>query len=64
MEDRDFNETDLHGIFQRSKTFKKDIIEGRWVISTQHRQHAWEIIVEPDDIDKLLVIVTAYPVWE
>ena len=64
MEDRNFNETDLHEMLQRSRTFKKDIIEGRWVIFTQHKRYAWEIIVEPDDIEELLIIVTAYPVWE
>ena len=28
-----------------------------------HERHPWEVIVEPDDFEKLLVIVTAYPVW-
>ena len=64
MEDRDFNEIDLRKMFQRGRDYKKDIVEGRWVISTQHRQHAWEIIVEPDAIESFLVIVTAYPVWK
>ena len=64
MEDRDFNEADLREMLQRAGAFKKDIVEERWVISTQHKRHAWEIIVEPDDIEKLLIIVTAYPLWE
>ena len=64
MEDRDFGETDLREMLQRSRNFKEDIVEGRWIISTQHKRYAWEIIVEPDDIDKLLIVVTAYPVWE
>jgi hypothetical protein len=30
------------------------------------RRHgrAWEVIVEPDQERQLLVVVTAYPVWE
>ena len=64
MEDRGFNETDLREMLHRSRTFKKDIVEGRWIISTRHGRCAWEIIVEPDDIENLLIIVTAYPVWE
>jgi predicted TIM-barrel fold metal-dependent hydrolase len=39
-------------------------LEGRWVIETRHRGRAWEVIVEPDLERQLLVVVTAYPVWE
>ncbi len=63
MEDRDFNEVDLREMLHRSKTYKKDIVEGRWIIVTQHKRHPWEIIVEPDFIDELLIVITAYPVW-
>ena len=64
MIDRDFNEVDLRRMLNRSRRYKEDIVEGRWIIVTQHKQHPWEIIVEPDSIEKLLVVVTAYPVWE
>ena len=63
MEDRNFNEVDLREMLERSKSYKKDIIEGRWVIETVHERHLWEIIVEPVGVENLLVIVTAYPVW-
>lgn len=43
---------------------REDVLEGRWVIETRHRGKAWEIIVEPDFERQLLVVVTAYPVWE
>jgi len=33
------------------------------MISTRHRRHPWEVIVEPDPDSELLVVVTAYPVW-
>ncbi|MBI4608969.1 MAG: hypothetical protein HY726_08175 [Candidatus Rokubacteria bacterium] len=39
-------------------------VNGRWVIETRHRGKAWEVIVEPDHERRLLVVVTAYPVWE
>jgi len=64
MEDRDFNEVDLRKMLHSSKTYSKDVIEGRWIIVTQHRYRSWEIIVEPDSIEKLLVIITAYPLWD
>lgn len=63
MEDRNFSEVDLREMLQRSQSYKKDIVEGRWVIETRHERHPWEVIVEPDDFEKLLVVVTAYPVW-
>ena len=64
MDDRDFNEADLTGMLHRGKTYKKDVVEGRWVIESEHKRHPWEIIVEPDAIEKLLVVITAYPVWD
>ena len=63
MEDRDFNEIGLRGMLQRSKDFKEDVVEGRWIIVTRHRQHDWEVIVEPDITENILIVVTAYPVW-
>ena len=63
MEDRNFDEVDLREMLNRSKSYKSNIVEGRWVIETQHERHPWEVIVEPNDSEKLLVVVTAYPVW-
>ncbi len=64
MLDRRFTEVDLREMLQRARSHRADIVEGRWVIETRHRNKAWEVIVEPDFDAKLLVIVTAYPVWE
>lgn len=33
-------------------------------IQARYKKHDWEVIVEPDDVYKLLVVVTAYPVWD
>lgn len=63
MVDRDFNEVDLRTMLQRATGYRRDILEGRWVILTQ-QQRPWEVIVEPDDLAELLVVVTAYPDWE
>lgn len=41
--------------------YKPDVVDGRFVIETRHARRAWEIIVEPDEDDELLVVVTAYP---
>jgi hypothetical protein len=62
MEDRDFTEVDLRAMLHRARGFKDDVVGGRFVIETDHKRAAWEVIVEPDEMDHLLVVVTAYPV--
>ena len=63
MVDRDFNEINLHRMLQSAKGYHPDVVEGSWVIETKHRRRTWEVIVEPDRDEQLLVVVTAYPVY-
>lgn len=62
MEDRAFNEVDLRRMLEHAGGQRPDILEGRFVINVRHDGAAWEVIVEPDEIRKLLVVITAYPV--
>ncbi len=62
MGDRDFTEIDLREMLERAHGYGPDVVEGRWVIKTRHRRQRWEVIVEPDPYEKLLVVVTAYPI--
>jgi hypothetical protein len=64
MVDRRFTEVDLRRMLERAAGYREDIVEGRWAIETRHARRAWEVIVEPDSDRRLLVVVTAYPVWE
>jgi len=64
MDDRRFTEIDLRRMLERATGYREDIVDGRWVIDTKHRGKEWEVIVEPDFERQLLVVVTAYPVWE
>lgn len=64
MIDRQFNEIDLRKMLLHAQSYRQDIVDGRWTIMTRHSQHPWEIIVEPDSTSNLLVVITAYPVWE
>jgi hypothetical protein len=64
MEDRGFNEVELRAMLELASGYRPDVVDGRWVIETSHAGKSWEAIVEPDGMLKLLVIVTAYPVWE
>jgi len=43
-------------------SFRDDVVYGRVVIETRHRRHDWEVIVEPDPVELLLVVVTAYAI--
>jgi Domain of unknown function (DUF4258) len=62
MEDRDFTEVALREMLERAHSYRADVVIGRWVIVTRHRQEPWEVIVEPDPASALLVVITAYPV--
>ena len=48
----------------QARSYRRDIVEGRWVIVTRHAKRPWEVIVEPDYALKLLVVIAAYPIWE
>ena len=55
---------DLRRMLEHAEGYHADVVEGRWVIETRHSRKDWEVIVEPDNEQKLLVVVTAYPVEE
>ena len=64
MEDRDFSELDLRSMLDRANGYRADVVQDRWVIETSFSSRRWEVIVEPDDDARLIVVVTAYRVEE
>jgi hypothetical protein len=62
MEDRQFTEVDLRSMLQEAYDFRPDVVEGRFVIASRRTGRGWEIIVEPDFEESLLVVITAYPI--
>jgi hypothetical protein len=60
MEDREFTEVDLRDMLQRASTHRIDVVEGRFVIESRFRDAPWEVVIEPDQEDHLLVVVTAF----
>ena len=64
MVERDFNEADLRAMLDAATGYRKDVVEGRWVIETRHQRRPWEVVVEPDLSATVLIVVTAYAVWE
>lgn len=63
MEQRAFTEVELRQMLEDAIGYREDVVEDRWVIETRrHRGRRWEVIVEPDPVEELLVVITAYPV--
>jgi hypothetical protein len=61
MEDRDFTEVELRAMLEHASSHHPNHVEGRHVIEAVHRGRPWDVIVEPDYDDRLLVVVTCYP---
>jgi len=57
----EFTELDVRQMLEDASSLRPDVEEGRWVVTTRHRRRAWEIIVEPDEAEHVLVVITAYP---
>ena len=64
MLDRAFSEVDLRVMMEGALRLREDDEPGRWVVETKHDARSWEVIVEPDMEDRLLVVITAYSVGE
>lgn len=61
MVDRGFSEVDLRSMMSAAVDLREDSEPGRWVVEVSFGSRTWQVIVEPDPIDRLLVVVTAYP---
>lgn len=62
METRGFTELDLRSMLEQAVAWRPDHVAGRFIIDTRLRGRKWEIVVEPDEMDHLVVVVTAYRV--
>ncbi|MGH7321917.1 MAG: hypothetical protein ACRELA_20155 [Candidatus Rokuibacteriota bacterium] len=62
MVDRGFDEVDLRRMLERASGLREDVLEGRWVVETRRLRRAWELVVEPDFVTRVIVVITAYPV--
>jgi len=64
MVDRSFTEVDLRAMLEGATGYREDHLVGRWVIETRHGGRDWEVIVEPEEETELLIVVTAYGLYE
>jgi hypothetical protein len=58
MVDRDFTEVGLRPMLEYATRLRVDVVDGRWIVETWHGKHPWEIIVEPDEEIRLLIVIT------
>jgi hypothetical protein len=49
-------------MLERATKLRADLVDKRWVVETWHARRRWEVIVEPDEESRLLIVITAYPV--
>jgi len=62
MLQRHFDELELRAMLHRAKSWRADAVAGRVLVETSHRRSAWHVILEPDDVMRVLVVVTAFAV--
>lgn len=62
MVDRGFSEGDLREMLERATALRPDTEPGRWVAEARLARRKWEVVIEPDQVSRRQVIVTAYPV--
>lgn len=60
MTDRRFNEVELRTMLADAKDYAEQS-DGRSIVFTQMEGRDWEIVVEPDYEDHVLLVITAYP---
>jgi hypothetical protein len=62
MVDRSFTETDLRLMLEDAEDLIPSHVPGRWLVVARLHGVAWNIVVEPDAEERILIVVTAYEV--
>jgi hypothetical protein len=60
MADRQFSEVDLRTMLADATDYIPEA-DDRFIIVTSREGRGWEVIVEPDYADQVLLVITAYP---
>jgi hypothetical protein len=47
-------------MFETAIAVRAERLDGRWIVDTVHQREPWDIVVEPDHADRVIVVVTAY----
>ena len=60
MEERGLSEVELRGLLEDTTQVLPATRPGRWLAHTSQRGRPWVVVLEPDEVDRLLFVVTAY----
>ena len=60
MSERGFNETDVRVMLDDCLQLVEQTY-GTFLVVTVLANRSWEVVVSPDDVHRLIVVVTAYP---
>ena len=62
MEERGLAEVELRALLQDATLLVPDVLPDRWVATGRRGTETWEVVLEPDSDDRVVVVVTAYRV--
>lgn len=62
MRERGLSEVDLRTMLDDVAELRPSVVPGRFVLSVAHSDTPWEIVLEPDELERALIVVTAYGV--
>lgn len=62
MEERGLSEQGLRYMLGKVTELVPDVEPGRWIAEGRTERQKWRIIVEPDEDDSVIVVITAYPI--
>jgi hypothetical protein len=60
MIDRGFSEANLRLMVEVADGIRSGSSPGRWILATISHGDHWEVVVEPDNRDRVIVVITAY----
>lgn len=61
MEEREFSEVELRTMLLNASRVASARRPGRFVAAMRHRGVPWSVVLEPDESERLLYVVTAFP---
>lgn len=61
MEDRGFSEVELRRMLAGVRHIEPARRSGRWIVTSRLHGRRWTVVVEPDAMDQITYVVTAFP---
>jgi hypothetical protein len=59
---RGLAEVELRSMLETASALDAAGHPGRWLVRTRHAGRSWVVVVEPDEMMRKVMVVTAYPI--